>query len=761
MSGLAAHYDRPLPSRTAAVERPMREGNELTQGLLRLATFLPLAAFAAGHWVAVVGHPPFGRTVALLALCGAGGAALWLSDRLELPDALLHTARALLVLGMAVAGLLLIGLPARYLTPHGWGPLARGIDRGLIGAQTAVYPYHGDQPWVRLTLLLAAPTFLVPAAALAFWPARRAAPALRFAALALLTALYGMALAELSPRGQVGRGLVLLLLIAAWLWLPRLRTRDAAGAGVAILAAAIVALPAAAALDGSKGWLDYRNWRLIGKSTGVGYDWNHSYGPIDWPRRGTTLLYVKANRPYYWKAEALSEFDGRRWIRSNAYATVGSGAELPAHPNTRWYTHIEVSVAALRGNVVIGAGSPQEVSDGAGQTAIGGDGTVTSLGQTLHSGQSYSEVTYIPEPTAAQMRAAPASYESYYGIYTRVYLPLSRHDLASGVASTQFGFWGDPSSGDPAASRLAERSPYAGMYRLANRLAAGAATPYDVALKIEGYLDSSSRFSYDERPTLRKWPLEAFVTKDRVGYCQQFSGAMAMMLRMEGVPARVVTGFAPGTPQTPSGDEYKVRDLDAHSWVEAYFPTIGWYTFDPTPAVSPASLQTDDLAASGRNGGPAPRGLGQSQGQLPAGSGSAAGLPGAHHSWFEWWMVPAGAAVLGGLTLLAAWLTRRLRRRAGRDPQEAALDDLRSALARLGTTVLTSTTLSELERQLDRRAGPAAARYARLLRDHRYGSNGAALPHRKDRRALRSALARSAGRLGRLKALRALPPLRL
>ena len=68
---------------------------------------------------------------------------------------------------------------------------------------------------------------------------------------------------------------------------------------------------------------------------------------------------------------------------------------------------------------------------------------------------------------------------------------------------------------------------------------------------------------------------------------------MALLLRMAGIPARVVTGFSTGATDTKTG-EYVVRDFDAHSWVEAYYPGWGWLTFDPTPADSPARSQPAD-----------------------------------------------------------------------------------------------------------------------------------------------------------------------
>ena len=95
-------------------------------------------------------------------------------------------------------------------------------------------------------------------------------------------------------------------------------------------------------------------------------------------------------------------------------------------------------------------------------------------------------------------------------------------------------------------------------------------------------------------------PLDAFLFRDKAGYCQQFSGAMALLLRMGGVPARVAAGFTPGDARHRARREFVVRDFDAHSWVEAYFPGYGWVTFDPTPAIAPARAQdpgaVDDAA---------------------------------------------------------------------------------------------------------------------------------------------------------------------
>src|SRR5262249_48813562 len=157
---------------------------------------------------------------------------------------------------------------------------------------------------------------------------------------------------------------------------------------------------------------------------GVGYRWDHNYGPINWPRRGTTLLYVQASQPFYWKAETLNDFDGRGWIRTTATTSVNAASELPPHPVQRWFHQIQVTVAALRGNQIVGSGTPQSVSSGAGDAELSGDGTVTGLSHQLRDSENYSENTYIPQPTAAQMRQNGHNYEGYFGVYTKLLLPL-------------------------------------------------------------------------------------------------------------------------------------------------------------------------------------------------------------------------------------------------------------------------------------------------------------------------------------------------
>jgi hypothetical protein len=101
---------------------------------------------------------------------------------------------------------------------------------------------------------------------------------------------------------------------------------------------------------------------------------------------------------------------------------------------------------------------------------------------------------------------------------------------------------------------------------------------------IEAWLRSSGGFSYNEHPPQVRGmpPLVAFVTRTKQGYCQHFAGAMALMLRYLGIPARVAAGFTSGAYDADRGT-WRVNDRNAHTWVEVWFNGYGWLPFDPTP----------------------------------------------------------------------------------------------------------------------------------------------------------------------------------
>ena len=78
--------------------------------------------------------------------------------------------------------------------------------------------------------------------------------------------------------------------------------------------------------------------------------------------------------------------------------------------------------------------------------------------------------------------------------------------------------------------------------------------------------------------------VDEFLFGNRVGFCEQISTSLAVMLRSLGIPAREAVGYVPGG-FNPITDLYQVHANDAHAWVQVWFPGYGWQDFDPTAVV--------------------------------------------------------------------------------------------------------------------------------------------------------------------------------
>jgi transglutaminase-like putative cysteine protease len=125
---------------------------------------------------------------------------------------------------------------------------------------------------------------------------------------------------------------------------------------------------------------------------------------------------------------------------------------------------------------------------------------------------------------------------------------------------------------------------------------AGARNGYDAARAVESYLRDNYGYTLDLKAGGPD-PLSDFLFNIREGHCEYFSTAMAVMLRTEGVATRVVNGFLPGQ-FNAAADAFTVRQSDAHSWVEVYFPeSNSWVTFDPTPPAGRTPRARTGLAA--------------------------------------------------------------------------------------------------------------------------------------------------------------------
>jgi protein-glutamine gamma-glutamyltransferase len=745
--------------RSPHVLRP--SGPLLPLAYARGVTFMALAAFGSLHWMAMLEPSAPGRAwdalgAALLAMVG-----LLLAARLSGPTrwAAVTVISLLAILLALLAG----GISAELLRPGNWDVLATGIQRGIGDLPGARVPYRGIDQWIRLVIPLGGTMLTVLAALAAFWP-RRSATGFPIAALVMLVTLYAVPAVALDFESEFLRGALLALLVLAFLRLERLRLTEAGAAGMLAVGVAIAALIVAPALDGEAPWWDYESWALdTASSRSTSFSWNHDYGPLDWPRDGREMLRVKAKQPAYWKAENLDVFDGARWHESDTGTREDIDLELPAEPamRERFTQRIKVNVRNLRTRTFVTAGIPTTPPAMPGRDAIpNGPPGIYLSSRTLRRGDTYSASVYTPRPTEKELRAAGAYYDRNFDHYLTIEVldPELRPGPGAPVGpvpvEAHFPEWasrgvtpdvirrnaaGGPIDHLDGLKSLA-RSNLKRTWALSQRLREDANGPVDYVNAVEAYL-AGDQFTYTEAPPAKARTLEGFLFDARTGYCQQYSGAMALLLRMQGIPARVATGFTSGS-YDRGAKEYVVRDLDAHSWVEAWFPTYGWVTFDPTPSAAPPRSQSGDRAAGlpgdvpdlGGGGAPDPR----------AGTAATDGPP---------WALYIGGAVLAAL-LLAGGAFAFLHR--GRYP--GPLLELERALRRTRRMPSPGATLHALETSFAR--SPDAQGYVRALREQRYGGRGDA-PTSAQRKGLRSELGRGGGVRGRLRAWRALPPRRL
>jgi len=733
----------------------------------RLAVFVALAVFAAAHWLALVTDPPTARAVLALAAIVGGACLLALIERSVVGGWGAAVLAAAVLLASTALALLAIGLPASMLLPGGWEELGAGIDRGLAGLAGEIeFPYAGGERWSRLILLAGLVCLLALGAALAFWPRRAAGTGARVAGLVILVAVYATAGAMRSGPEPLLAGLALLLLVAAWLWLPGLGGRTAIVAAALVAALGALALPLAAAFEG-RPWLDYRDWKLAVEDPVDSYNWNHSYAPLA-QREGTPLLEVRSDAPRYWRASVLDSFDGYRWERSvdddlpplETPTQVEAGTPAASgYLNRDWVVRTEFEVRELSSESVIAPGAALE-ADGV-ELDPSSSGTMFAEDGTLGEGDSYTILSYAPDPSAEDMRRAPDRYRPALARHTTVGLP--RREITGDDPAIRYrppvvvplrGASDSTGAAERAARRLSG-SPYGDIYGLARRVTAGTATTYDAVKAIEVHLQNSYAYVEDVPP--EQLPLRAFLFEQRAGYCQQFSGAMALMLRMLGIPARVPTGFSPGLRDPDRLDRFQVRDLEAHSWVEVYFTGIGWVPFDPTPAAAPAQLQTGGPgAASAASGASVADESGPARRPDPGKPGPAAA---SESSWSLplWPFALALALPLAAGAVLTVVRVARHRSLSAAGAAEVRARELGSALERLGWRLPSGITLRGIEARLRASRRPAAAAYAAKLSAIRFAAGERPLPSLRERRRLRRELRRDPTSGGRLAAYMVIP----
>ena len=525
------------------------------------------------------------------------------------------------------------GAADEELRPERWSSLLGRIGRGLEALPGVRVPYRGVDEATMIALGVGGTLLAALAAVLAFWPRSGGRTGFRAAALILLVALYAVPAVVLNFEGEFLRGALLAVLVLAFLRLERLPVGDVPAAGVAAGVAAVLALLAAPLLDGREPWWDYERWAVdTAAARAVGFNWDHSYSPLDWPRDGREMIRVKARQ-----ARVL-EGARPRHLRRHGLAPGPAAAQSRRSPRTCPRTSSRAAPGPSRWTSRSATWSPTRSSPPASRPRCAGEpsyplgGGVFAAPDGIGKGDTYTADVYTPRPTERQMRQSSTDYEDWLRL-----LPLG--DRSPPPPDTNFPptviTWpGFDDDAEPEAERLdlvpfdqtLDRAGLDRIWGLAQELKAGTDSPFEYMKAVEEHLAGDYTYSETPPPSPAR-TLDGFLFDARIGYCQQFSGAEALLLRMGGVPARVATGFTSGSFDEDE-QEYVVRDLDAHSWVEVWFPEYGWVQRDPTPAPAPPRSQPGEERGGVRPGRRSPRAPslgGERLSQLDEGRAAGAG----------------------------------------------------------------------------------------------------------------------------------------
>lgn len=263
-----------------------------------------------------------------------------------------------------------------------------------------------------------------------------------------------------------------------------------------------------------------------------------------------TLFTVEANRPTYYRLTTLEFFNGEEWRQGGERVLESFSAAPPLVLAPSAGVTQTITIGALAGPWLPAAYVPLSMRGASAD--IETETSALLVDGELYPGMRYEVESQVPRPSQASLDREWDYDEEQMAQY--LLLP----DVPQPVVD------------------------------LTDRITEGLDTPYQKAVAIQRHLRS---FTYNEDVALEHSydDLVTFLTEVKEGYCEQFASSMAVMARLEGIPARVAIGFGVGQ-QSDIEDFYTVTTREAHAWVELWFPNAGWLAFEPTPRAGVARV---------------------------------------------------------------------------------------------------------------------------------------------------------------------------
>ncbi len=271
------------------------------------------------------------------------------------------------------------------------------------------------------------------------------------------------------------------------------------------------------------------------------------------------IMHVQSDQPVYLRAKIFDSFDGRSWQNTREKSVKRLLDQrmyefFPGNPEKTVRQHITAAVKLP--NSIVMAARPFQLDFPGSVIAIDGH-SMPEAPQSIRRGTSYTAKSVIEwaedHPGGGK--------EDINGLSDYLRLP----------------------------EKLDPRIPELALDIANNK------TKIEAAFALESHLRNEYEYSLTSIFTSQGvTPLASFLFEERSGHCEYFASALAILLRTQGIPARLVTGYS-ATNLNPLTGYYEVRALDAHAWVEAYFENTGWVTMEPTPFYilpKPAKVRT-------------------------------------------------------------------------------------------------------------------------------------------------------------------------
>lgn len=274
-------------------------------------------------------------------------------------------------------------------------------------------------------------------------------------------------------------------------------------------------------------------------------------------------LVVWGEKPFYWRGRTFEIYTGRQWTNFEALSTrtvlrrderanaLGRGVNefhvpeltFPRRKGKMYRHRFRILSGMFR--PMFHAAEPRILRAPASEIFLRPDNTLTA---TQNDGYDYEVESEILEPTPEELRRTGYDYPR----------DIRQRYLSQSLDNER-------------------------LQQIAQEVTGGMQNPYDRAEALRKFIAETCTYTLDARAVPRgRDAAEFFLDESKEGYCDLYATALTILCRHAGLPARLVTGFAPGTPSPENPKRFILRGSNRHAWTEVYFNDYGWIPFDAT-----------------------------------------------------------------------------------------------------------------------------------------------------------------------------------